>query len=256
MFLPVCHGPFAHLVGCRGWHFDAVGVSRFKHLRKFTLRAEDDDGFADMGEVRTVLDNNASTLRHLVLGAYLKRTHSWDSAFQSATIQNLTHLDLFDTRISHVVLARIAHAHRLQSLTLHGTFEQPGAASVVFGSDHIIDGQHTFLPHLEAFRFVLVGHDDNLALFQSVMQFLRGRKVLRRLDLGGCSWELMLGVLPELTGLRVLRVRIANLTSKSVEGLVQSIPRDMVAIHLSAIVWDTPLVRTISLELYQLTDFV
>ena len=127
---------------------------------------------------------------------------------------------------------------------------------MVFGSDHIIDGQHTFLPHLEAFRFVLVGHDDNLGLFQSVMQFLRGRKDLRRLDLGGCSWELMLGVLPELTGLRVLRVRIANLTSKSVGGLVQSIPRDMVAIHLSAIVWDTPLVRTISLELYQLTDFV
>src|ERR1700683_2949694 len=85
-----------------GWHFDAVGVSAFRNLRKFTLRAEDDDGFADMGEVRTVLDHNLPGLRHLCLGAYLKRDHSWDSAFQSVTIKNLTHLDLVDTRISHI----------------------------------------------------------------------------------------------------------------------------------------------------------
>ena len=134
--------PHLHTLGLIGWHFDAVGVSGFRNLRKFTLRAEDDDGFADMGEVRTVLDVNEATLRHLTLGAYLQRTHSWDSAFQSSTIRNLTHLDLVDTRISHIVLARIAHAHSLQSLTLHGTFEEPTSASVVFGSDHIIDGVH------------------------------------------------------------------------------------------------------------------
>ena len=128
-----------------------------------------------MGEVRTVLDQNERTLTHLTLGAYLARNHSWDSAFQSATIRNLTHLDLVDTRISHVVLARIAHAHRLESLTLHGTFEKPCSASVVFNSDHVIDGVHTFLPHLEEFRFVVVGHDDDAALFESVAQFLRAR---------------------------------------------------------------------------------
>ena len=103
-----------------------------------------------MGEVRTVLDHNQGTLRHLTLGAYLQRNHSWDHAFQSATIRNLTHLELVDTRISHVVLARIAHAHRLEGLTLHGTLEEPCSAGVVFGSDHVIDGVHTFLPHLEA----------------------------------------------------------------------------------------------------------
>ena len=81
-------------LGLIGWHFDAVGVSHFRNLRKFTLRAEDDDGFADMGEVRTVLDKNERTLTHLTLGAYLARNHSWDSAFQSSTIRNLTHLDL------------------------------------------------------------------------------------------------------------------------------------------------------------------
>ncbi|PFH50376.1 hypothetical protein AMATHDRAFT_61202 [Amanita thiersii Skay4041] len=227
-----------HSLGLIGWHFDAVGVSAFKHLRKFTLRAEDDDGFADMGEVRTVLDQNEGTLRHLILGAYLARTHSWDSAFQSVTIKNLTHLDLVDTRISHIVLARIAHAHNLQSLTLHGTFEEPSSASVVFGSDHIIDRKHTFLPHLEAFRFVLVGHDDELNLYQSVVQFLRQRTKLRRLDLGSCPWELVLSVLPDLTNLRVLGVRIANLTQATVDTLVNVLPNQICAIHLSTAVSD------------------
>jgi hypothetical protein len=60
-----------------------------------------------MNEVRTVLDNSKNTLTHLTLGAYLARTHSWDLAFGSSTIQNLTHLELVDTRISHFVLARI-----------------------------------------------------------------------------------------------------------------------------------------------------
>ena len=31
-----------------------------------------------------------------------------------------------------------------------------------------------FLLHFEAFRFTLVRHDDNLALFNSVVRFLRG----------------------------------------------------------------------------------
>lgn len=228
-----------------GWHFDAVGVSAFRNLRKFTLRAEDDDGFADMGEVRTVLDQNERTLKHLVLGAYLERHHSWDSAFQSVTIKNLTHLDLVDTRISHIVLARIAHAHNLQSLTLHGTFEEPSSASVVFGSDHIIDGQHTFLPHLEAFRFVLIGHDDNLGLFQSVTQFLRRRQRLRRLDLGNCPWELVAGVLPDLKGLRVLGVRIATLNAQVVKLLTSSLPEEMCAITLSTAVSEQPMVRVL-----------
>ncbi|KAJ6626001.1 hypothetical protein B0H10DRAFT_1999879 [Mycena sp. CBHHK59/15] len=230
-----------HGLGLIGWHFDAVGVSAFRNLRKFTLRAEDDDGFADMGEVRTVLDQNMDTLQHLVLGAYLARHHSWDSAFQSVTIKNLTHLDLVDTRISHVVLARIAHAHSLQSLTLHGTFEEPSAAAVVFGSDHVLDGAHTFLPHLEAFRFVLVGHDDQADLYRAVTQFLRHRRRLRRLDLGNCPWEMVLGVLPDLTALRVLGVRIANLTAHALDALVHAIPADIVALHLSTVVSDRPL---------------
>ena len=32
---------------------------------------------------------------------------------------------------------------------------------------------HMLLPHLEAFRFALVGHDDDLALFSAVVQLLR-----------------------------------------------------------------------------------
>ncbi|KAI0742948.1 hypothetical protein C8Q80DRAFT_943720 [Daedaleopsis nitida] len=232
--------PHLHTVGLIGWHFDAVGVSAFSGLRKFILRAEDDDGFADMGEVRTVLDHNQETLRHLTLGAYLQRNHSWDHAFQSATIRNLTHLELVDTRISHVVLARISHAHRLESLTLHGTFEEPCSASVVFGSDHIIDGVHTFLPHLEELRFVMVGHDDDHGLFQSVAQFLRQRPKLRRLDLGCCPWDLLHGVLPDLAGLRVLRARISNLNEGTLKALVSSIPRGMQALHVECAVSDKP----------------
>lgn len=229
-------------LGLIGWHFDAVGVSGFTNLHKFTLRAEDDDGFADMDEIRTVLDANERTLRHLTLGAYLQRTHSWDSTFQSVCIGNLTHLDLVDTRISHIVLARIAHAHSLQSLTLHGTFEEPCSAKVVFQSDHIIDGKHTFLPHLEAFRFVMVGHDDDVALFQSVVNFLRQRPKLRRLDLGNCPWELVLNVLPDLRGLRVLRVRVSNLNQYALGMLVEVLPPEMVAIHLAMVVSDKQLV--------------
>ena len=249
----ICSHPF--LISS-GWHFDAVGVSKFTSLKRFTLRAEDDDGFADMDEVRTVLDNNADTLTHLTLGAYLARAHSWDSAFGSPTIQYLTHLELVDTRISEVVLARIAHAHNLISLTLHGTLDMPAAATAIFGADHVPpspdtgmqesvtnESTHVFLPHLEVFRFALVGHDDDLALFGAVVQFLRARPRLRRLDLGTCPWELVRGLLPELTGLRVLRVRIASLTNLALGALVRALPREMLAIHLACTVSDRPMVR-------------
>ncbi|KAJ3506307.1 hypothetical protein NLJ89_g6937 [Agrocybe chaxingu] len=194
-----------------------------------------------MGEVRTVLDQNEHTLRHLILGAYLARHHSWDTAFQSVTIKNLTHLDLVDTSISHVVLARIAHAHNLQSLTLHGTFEEPNSAAVVFASDQIIDGQHTFLPHLHSFRFLMVGHDDEHALYHAVTQFLRKRQKLRRLDLGSCPWEMVLGLLPDLRSVRVLGARIAHLTQVAVSALVRSIPEQMHAISVSTSVSEKPL---------------
>lgn len=239
-----------------GWHFDAVGVSAFCSLRKFTLRAEDDDGFADMGEIRTVLDRNRHTLRHLILGAYLARDHSWDLTLESPTIKNLTHLDLVDTRISHFVFTRIAHAHNLQSLTLHGTFEEPKSASIVFASDHIIEGQHTFLPQLEAFRFMLVGHDEEHALYRSVTLFLRKRERLRRLDLGNCPWDMVRAILPDFKNLRVLGIRIANLTQDAVETLVESIPRQMVAINLATIVSDKPMVQLLIFHQFYQTNII
>ncbi|KAI0261950.1 hypothetical protein BC834DRAFT_893413 [Gloeopeniophorella convolvens] len=231
-------------LGLVGWHFDAVGVSAFTNLQCFTLRAEDDDGFADMGEVRTVLDNNAETLTHLTLGAYLARSHSWDDAFGSPTIQHLTHLELVDTRISSAVLARIAHAHRLVSLTLHGTLEKPAVAAAVFGADHVLSptsSAHALLPHLEAFRFALVGHDDDAPLWAAVAQLVRARPRLRRLDLGACPWELMRGLLPGLPSLRALRVRIASLGADAVDALVRALPGEMQALHLACAVSDRPM---------------
>ncbi|KAF8205773.1 hypothetical protein K438DRAFT_1818498 [Mycena galopus ATCC 62051] len=244
--------PHLHRLGLIGWHFDAVGVSAFANLRKFTLRAEDDDGFAPMSEIRAVLDANRASLRHLVLGASLARQHSWDLAFTSSTVRTLTHLDLVDTQISPLVLARVACAACLESLTLHGTFEDPGAAGVVFRADHILnvdsdaDGttrpQHSLLPRLHSFRFVLVGHDDQPALYRAVTQnLLRDRPLLRRLDLGNCPWELVRELLPSLPNLRVLGVRIAHFTREAGGELVRTLPRAITALHLTTLVCPEPL---------------
>src|SRR5882762_8749851 len=199
-----------------------------------------------MSEVREVLDANAHTLTHLVLGAYLQRPHSWDSAFASETVRSLTRLDLVDTRVSQTVLSRITLATRLRALTLHGTFANPAAAAAVFASDvATLGGEHTLLPLLESIRFVAVGHDGDADLWRAVLQFVRGRTRLRRLDLGGggCPWDLVLSILPGLTGLRVLRVRIPSVSEAVVCALVGALPREMVAIHVSTVVWDRPLVR-------------
>ncbi|KAJ3770498.1 hypothetical protein FB446DRAFT_744112 [Lentinula raphanica] len=189
-----------HGLGLIGWHFDAIGIASFPSLRKFTLRAEDDDGFAPMSEIPLLLNTNYSTLNHLILAAYLARPHSWDMAFQSHSISRLTHLDLVDTRISHYVLGRIlGAAGGLRSLTLHGTMEEPAKAAVLFGGDQVIIGpdgetKHTFLPHLTSFRFLMVGEDEP-ALYTSVVEFLRQRPNLRRLDLGSCPWQMTLALL-------------------------------------------------------------
>ncbi|OBZ69697.1 hypothetical protein A0H81_10056 [Grifola frondosa] len=54
-------------------------------------------------------------------GNSLQWNHSWDSTLQSTTIRNLATLNLVGTRISHLVLARVAHAYSLQNFTLCGT---------------------------------------------------------------------------------------------------------------------------------------
>ncbi|KAJ7801576.1 hypothetical protein B0H14DRAFT_1675004 [Mycena olivaceomarginata] len=156
---------------------------------------------------------------------YLTRHHSWDAVFQNSVIRTLTHLDLVDTRTSQLVLGRVAHARALVSLTLHGTFEDVKGATVIFAGDHVLDEgegggrQHTLLPHLHSFRFLLVGHDDQHPLYAAVAAFLVHRPLLRRLDLGRCPWELVRSLLPTLSGLKVLGVRIAHFNSAAAQGL-------------------------------------
>ncbi|KZV99980.1 hypothetical protein EXIGLDRAFT_639849, partial [Exidia glandulosa HHB12029] len=233
--------PRLQRLGMVGWHFDAIGVEHFSNLVKFTLRAEDDDGSADMGEIRMVLDNNEQTLRHLCLGASLNRVHSWDEAFESSAIRNLSQLELVDTRISHLVLTRLIHASSLRALTLHGTFEDVNAAAVILGSDHVVDGQHTLLPLLEEFRFVMVGHDDDLHLFQAAARFVKGRRRIRRLDLGNCPFDLLIGILPSLIALRVLRLKTGFLSEQTVASLVKALPREMSGIHVAVTTSARPL---------------
>jgi hypothetical protein len=167
-----------------------------------------------MDELPRLLTANSGTLRHLIFSAYLHRPHSWDDAFNSPSIQNLTYLDLCDTRISTMVLNRIMGIQGLKGLTLHGTFEDWRAARVVFGGDYKLGGKHVLLPDLENFRFVMMEHPslpglvaqglaigvgapiikaEETALYESVIRFLRDRPKLRRLDLGGCPWELING---------------------------------------------------------------
>jgi len=198
-----------------------------------------------MREVREVLDNNESTLRHLCLGASLTRPHSWDDAFEASVIRDLLQLHLVDTRISHLVLTRLMHASQLRSLTLHGALEDANAAAVVFGTDHIVDGEHTLFPMLEDIRFVMVEHDDDINLHRAVTRFARNRPRLRRLDLGSCQLDLLLSILPTLTQLRVFRLRAAFLSEQAVCALMKTLPADMTAIHLAATSSARPLVRSL-----------
>lgn len=72
-----------------------------------------------MAELLPTLNANSSTLTHLCLSAYLARPHSWDSAFQSPTIDHLTRLDLVDTKVSHYVLRWVVTcSERLTHLSL------------------------------------------------------------------------------------------------------------------------------------------
>jgi hypothetical protein len=197
----------------------------------------------DMKELRTVLDLNECTLTHLTLGGFDPLScSSCHLAFESETINNLTHLDLVDTSVSHFMLTRIASAHRLQSLTFHGEFVDPDTASVVFASDRIVDGSHTLWPHLEAFRLRFPMRDGR-AFYQSVGHFSQKREKLRRLDLG-CPWHLIHDILPTLQNLRVLSLGMDRSSQNVIKSLVDSLPRQMVAITVFASVSDKPLVHT------------
>ena len=133
-------------------------------------------------------------------------------------------------------------SERLTHLTLHGIFEDPRSAEVLFGADHILDGRHTFLPYLESFRFLIMDHDDDMSLYQTVVKFVGQRKRLRRLDLGRCPWELVAMVLPELNGLRAVRVRIGRVVESVVDALTKALNKRLLALHLCAVVADKPIV--------------
>jgi len=219
----------------RGEHLDSLAASTFQNLRKFTFHAGELCEASGLQDIRNVLDRNVSTLKRLILGAtYIDEDDPWASAFESVTIENLTHLSLFTSEIPGCVLNRITHAPNLQSLTLYGSFAEPQCASELFAT--------TGFPHLESFEFVM--EDDDEELYEHVTwHFLRKREKLRRLDLGGCPWETVQDIISTLSGLRVLAVCIDDL--EQIESLVGAIPRQMVAIRLSVDVsdLDKPIVR-------------
>src|SRR5258705_13688239 len=128
---------------------------------------------------------------------------------------------------------------RLRALTLHGTFARSVAAAALFASDTFtLGGEHMLLPLLESLRFVAVGHDGDADPRCAVLTFVRSRTRLRRLYLGGggVPWEVMLNMLPGLTSLHVLRVRMPGISKAAVRALVRALPRKMVGIHVSTVV--------------------
>jgi hypothetical protein len=234
---------------CRGEHFAALAASTaFHNLRKFTFRREDDDGEADLNGVRLVLDGNEKTLQHFVVN-YLDE--SLDLAFESVTINNLANLDLFGGHVSDFALKRIADARNLRSLTLHGSFSQL-CVSQIFEDDRIVDGVHTCLPRLESFGFVMEEEDHDL--YHPVIDFLRGRAKLRRLDLGSCPWDMIRDILPDLKSLRAVTVCINELSKVRIKALVEALPTQLVAIRLLADFSDGLLVYILSL-LMRLTKY-
>jgi hypothetical protein len=218
----------------------------FDKLSKIILKV---DGLADMGEIHTMLKRNERTLKHLILCGFLDL--SPNLPLESVAIDNLTQLHLLDMQISHSMLTQIASAPNLQSLTLPwpSAFVDLDAASAVFASDRIIDGSHTLLPHLVALRFIWLHleDEDDPSFYRSVVHLLRKRDKLRRLDLGACPWHIMQDLLPELRNLRALFVLIDGLSHEMMKSLVESIPRQMVAIRVFADVCEGSLVRNHSL---------
>jgi hypothetical protein len=109
--------------------------------------------------------------------------------------------------------------------------------AIVLLTDHIL-----LLPHLEAFRFLLKCEGDRHTLDQPVAHFLRKRDKLRGLDLGNCPWNIVRDILPDLKSLRVLAVLIGRSSQDVVNSLVESIPSQMMALSVFAVVADRPLV--------------
>ena len=79
----------------------------------------------------------------------------------------------------------------------------------------------------------MVGHDDELSLFTSAARFSKGRRRMRRLDLGNCPLDLLRAILPTLPQLRVLRLRAAFLSDPVVSALAAALPHEMCAIHVA-----------------------
>ncbi len=221
----------------RGWDFDEDTISAFHGLCKFGFHGNEADNYeSELDEIRAVLDVNESTLRHLILDDCEYSEDSLDTVFESVTINNLTHLDLSSTMIiSNFVFGRISKAKNLQSLTLCGSFEEPGYASQMFAARDIC------LPHLESFRLDTEADED---LFYSVISFLEKCEKLRRLDLCTCPWDVVQEVLPNLKNLRVLAVDMGEVSQEQIEYLVNALPTQMIALKLSANKSDIPLVRS------------
>src|ERR1700722_15123440 len=191
-----------------GHWLDISGVSALRNLSNFTAQA---GSYFEDFNLKEVLDNNSGTLRNLSLSTMISAKHDLDNAFFSDTIRNLTHLRLVDIYTSGSIISRIAYAQTLQSLTLHGEFGDGEMVYAFFSSCRITEGQHSLFPHLTSFRFILTKESvTSSMIYQSVMQFLKQRKMLMNLDLGDCPWNLLALLLPDLKGLRALRAKITD----------------------------------------------
>jgi hypothetical protein len=218
-----------------GGKFSAVRLSdAFRELRTFVFRAESDDGAASIDEIRLLLNANSHSLRRLCLGGAIREADSWASALRTVTASHLTHLYLVEAKLWSSTLAYILTLHNLRAVTIHGMLVEAVKISTLFSHDVVKDGNHTVLPRLEAFRFVLLNFEVDVDMWAALVDFIRDRCDLRRLDLGACPWELLLPILPALRGLRVLRTHVDDLPEAKIQGFFRSLPLELSALHLSS----------------------
>ena len=142
-----------------------IGISSLNNLHPLALRAKDDDDSTDMAELMTTFNAYSSTLTHLCLPVYLARPPSWDSAFQSLTVDHLTRLELVDIKVSYYVLRRVVTcSERLTHLKIPEVPRSSSERTMCWSC-------HLFLPYLESFGFLAVDHDSAMALYPAVMHF-------------------------------------------------------------------------------------
>jgi len=164
-----------------------------------------------MSKIRTVLDRNERILRRLKALSLVRTWRviipgTWPFNPSPSRILRILTLLTYASLSPALHTLVIYRALRYMAL-LTGPSRYPSCLQATILSTYSIHFCHSSSPS----GLIVVGHDDEYALYQSVIRFLQ-RKRLRRLYLGSCPGS----ILPDLQNLRVLGDLISNLHQQNV----------------------------------------